>query len=58
VAGITFLMLGIIGSYVGKLIMTANNTPLFVVRDTVNLEDFKHEPSKHEEKEEKSNIKS
>lgn len=45
VAGITFLMLGIIGEYIGKLIMTVNNNPLFVVRDTLNIE--KTEPEKH-----------
>ena len=38
VAGITFLMLGIIGEYVGKLIMTLNRSPLYVVRDTLNVE--------------------
>ena len=38
VAGITFLMMGIIGEYVGKLIMTMNQTPLYVVRDTLNTE--------------------
>ena len=38
VAGITFLMLGIIGEYVGKLIMTLNRSPLIVVRDTLNVE--------------------
>ena len=38
VAGITFLMLGVIGEYVGKLIMTVNRNPLFVVRDTLNVE--------------------
>ena len=58
VAGITFLMLGIIGIYVGKLIMTANNTPLYVVRETVNLGDEKRNPLPYEEKAEKSSIKS
>lgn len=38
IAGITFLMLGIIGEYVGKLIMTINHTPLYVVRNTLNTE--------------------
>lgn len=38
VAGITFLMMGIIGEYVGKLIMTVNQTPLYVVRETLNVE--------------------
>lgn len=41
VAGITFLMLGIIGEYVGKLIMTINQTPLYVVRETLNMEEDK-----------------
>ena len=31
-------MLGIIGEYVGKLIMTLNRSPLYVVRDTLNVE--------------------
>lgn len=41
IAGITFLMLGIIGEYVGKLIMTMNNTPLYVIRETLNMEEGK-----------------
>ena len=39
VAGITFLMLGIIGEYIGKLIMTVNNNPLYVVRETLNVDE-------------------
>lgn len=35
--GIVFLMLGIIGEYIGKLILTINKTPQYVVRDTVNV---------------------
>ena len=31
--GFLFLMLGIIGSYIGKIIMTENHSPLYVVRD-------------------------
>lgn len=57
VAGITFLMLGIIGEYVGKLIMTMNRTPLYVVRDTLNVEDCgkKETAGKLEEKEKNTN---
>lgn len=33
VAGLVLLMLGIIGDYVGKLIMTSTNKPLYVIRD-------------------------
>lgn len=36
--GFTFLMLGIIGEYVGKLILNQGKTPQFVVRETINLE--------------------
>ncbi|NCB92981.1 MAG: glycosyltransferase [Clostridia bacterium] len=36
--GITFLMLGIIGEYIGKVILNINNTPQYVVRETVNEE--------------------
>ena len=37
VSGICFLMMGVIGEYVGKLIMTINRTPLYVVRETLNI---------------------
>lgn len=36
--GITFLMMGIIGEYVGKLILNQSKTPQFVIRETVNIE--------------------
>ena len=36
--GITFLMLGIIGEYIGKLILNINRTPQFVVRETINAD--------------------
>ena len=36
--GITFLLLGIIGEYIGKLILNINRTPQFVVRETVNAD--------------------
>ena len=38
VAGITMLMLGIIGNYVGKMVMTLNRTPMFVAREELNVE--------------------
>ena len=34
--GFLFLMIGIIGSYIGKIIMTENHSPLYVVRDELN----------------------
>ena len=33
--GIVFLMLGVIGEYIGKMIMTQTNSPQYVVRETV-----------------------
>ena len=33
VAGMLFLMLGIIGDYIGKIITTSTNKPLYVIRD-------------------------
>lgn len=35
--GICFLMLGIIGEYIGKLILNINRTPQYVVRDMRNI---------------------
>ena len=36
--GITFLMLGILGEYIGNLILDQSKTPQFIIRDTVNTE--------------------
>ena len=36
--GFAFLMLGIIGEYIGKLILNVNKTPQYVVRETINVE--------------------
>ena len=36
--GFAFLMLGIIGEYIGKLILNINKTPQYVVRETINVE--------------------
>ena len=36
--GIAFLMLGIMGEYIGKLILTSSKTPQYVIRDIVNEE--------------------
>lgn len=36
--GITFLMLGIMGEYIGKIILNINTSPQYVVRETVNVE--------------------
>lgn len=39
IAGIVFLMIGVIGEYLGKLISASTNKPLFVVRDVRRPED-------------------
>ena len=39
--GFAFLMLGIIGEYIGKLILNINKTPQYVVRETINVENEK-----------------
>ena len=35
--GVTFLMLGIMGEYIGKAILNLNSTPQFIVREKVNI---------------------
>ena len=35
--GITFLMLGIIGEYLGKLMLNINKTPQYVIREAENI---------------------
>ena len=37
--GFCFLMLGIIGEYLGKVILNINKTPQYVIRDKENIED-------------------
>lgn len=36
--GFAFLLLGIMGEYIGKLILNINKTPQYVVRETINIE--------------------
>ena len=35
--GILFLIVGILGEYIGKIILNVNKTPQFVVRETLNV---------------------
>ena len=39
--GIVLMVLGIIGEYLGKIILILNNTPQYVVREAVNLGGFR-----------------
>ena len=36
--GITFLMLGIVGEYLGKLMLNVNKTPQYVIREKENID--------------------
>ena len=37
--GIIMLMLGIIGEYLGRIYISINNSPQYVIRDTININD-------------------
>ena len=37
------LMLGLIGEYVGRIYISLNNSPQFVVRETLNLDEERKE---------------
>ena len=37
--GITFLMLGIVGEYLGKLMLNVNKTPQYVIREKANIKE-------------------
>lgn len=37
--GIVLLVLGIIGEYLGKIILTLNSTPQYIVRESINIEE-------------------
>ena len=39
VGGLIMLMLGIIGEYIGRIYISINNAPQYVVKQTINLED-------------------
>lgn len=42
--GFAFFMLGVIGEYIGRLILNVNKTPQFVVRDLINTEEDAADP--------------
>ena len=37
--GFVLLVLGIMGEYLGKIMLSINNTPQYIIRETVNVED-------------------
>jgi len=38
IGGITLFVLGIIGEYIGRIYMSINRTPQYIIKDTINLE--------------------
>ena len=36
-AGLILMVLGIIGEYLGKMILILNRTPQYIVRETINI---------------------
>ena len=43
--GMIMLMLGIIGEYLGRIYISINNSPQYVIRDTINISDQEHSKS-------------
>ncbi len=43
VSGIIMIMLGIIGEYIGRIYISINNSPQFVIKETKNIEDKREE---------------
>lgn len=41
--GLIMLMLGMIGEYIGRIYISINNAPQYVVRDTINIDDNENE---------------
>ena len=37
IGGIIMLLLGLIGEYLGRIYICLNNTPQYVVKDTINI---------------------
>jgi undecaprenyl-phosphate 4-deoxy-4-formamido-L-arabinose transferase len=38
--GLTFIVIGILGEYIGKIMMTINQQPQFVVKSSINVNEF------------------
>lgn len=43
IGGIILFMLGMIGEYIGRIYISINNSPQYVIRETINLEEGKDE---------------
>ena len=40
-SGIIMILLGIIGEYVGRIYISINSAPQFIIKDTINIDDKK-----------------
>ena len=38
-AGLILMVLGIIGEYLGKIILIVNKTPQFIIRESINVDE-------------------
>jgi dolichol-phosphate mannosyltransferase len=43
IGGIQIMMIGLIGEYIGRIFEEAKNRPVYVVRETRNIEDSAHQ---------------
>ena len=43
--GIVLLVLGVIGEYIGDILLSTNNTPQYIVRDAVNVAEEEKDPA-------------
>ncbi len=50
IGGMIMLMLGMIGEYVGRIYISINNSPQYVIRQTINLGEENHQQGKAEER--------
>ena len=39
IGGIIMMMLGMIGEYIGRIYISINNSPQYVIKETVNIKD-------------------
>jgi len=42
IGGMLMLMLGMIGEYIGRIYISINSSPQFVIRETINIEEVSH----------------
>lgn len=51
VGGMIMLMLGMIGEYLGRIYISLNNSPQYVIRQTINIDSYEHKLNITERKE-------